>query len=101
MRLPESRDTGAKPAQAASWSAEPISGGITDGGQELSAESESDAGHAGDHLGERMAAKSALDVGVGGVDAFIEGDHLLRQFGDQCGGDLFAGQAHRLGLRRR
>ena len=72
--------------------------GITDSGQELSTEPKTHAGHAGDHFGEWMAAKSALDVGVGVFDAFIEGHHPLRQLCDQSGGDLFAGQSHRLGL---
>ena len=49
--------------------------GITDGGEQFGAEPKSHAGHAGDHLGEWMAAKSALDVGVGGLDAVIEGSH--------------------------
>ena len=44
------------------------------------------------------AAKSALDVGVGGFDAVIEGNHPLCQFGNQAGGDILTGQAHRLCL---
>ena len=72
---------------------------VADGGEEFGAESEADARHAGNHLGEWMSVKSALDVSVSRLDAFIEGDHPLRQFGDQRGGDLFAGQPHGLGLR--
>ncbi len=45
--------------------------GITDGGQQFGAEAKSRTRHAGDHLGEWMAAKSVLDVGVGGLDAVI------------------------------
>ncbi|AFP39293.1 hypothetical protein MSMEI_5896 [Mycolicibacterium smegmatis MC2 155] len=74
--------------------------GITDGSEEFGAESKSHAGHTGDHLGEWMAAKSALDVGVGGLDAVIEGNHLPCQISDQPGGHLFAGQTHRLGFHR-
>ena len=43
-----------------------------------------------------MAAKSVLDVGVGGFDAVIEGNHLPFELGDEPGGDFFPGQAHRM-----
>ena len=70
--------------------------GITDGGQDFGAEPEAHAGHAGDHFGCGMAAKSVLDVGIGGFDAVIEGNHLPGQLRDEPGGDFFSRQAHRL-----
>ena len=45
-----------------------------------------------------MAAKSALDISVRLFDAVIEGDHLLRECGDQLSGDFFAGKANCLDL---
>ena len=45
----------------------PDQGGITDSGQEFGTEPETHAGHAGDHLGQWMAAKSVLDVSIGAL----------------------------------
>lgn len=69
---------------------------IADGGEEFGSETEAHSGHTGDHLGQPVAAKSILYRGIGVLDPRVEVDHLLRHRRDQPGGDVFAGQAHRL-----
>lgn len=76
--VPESRGTGAGSGPGGELVGRSDQRGIANSGQEFGTESETDPGQAGDHLGEWMAAKSVLDVSVGGFDADIEGIHLLR-----------------------
>ena len=70
------------------------------GGQELRAEQDPHPGQAAGHLGGRTAANPALDELVDLPGLPVEGQHPLRQVGDQAGGQLLTRQPDRLGSGR-
>lgn len=78
--------------------AEPVHGG--GGGDELGAEHDADAGHAGNHICRGMAAKPVLDELVDVLDLLVEGNHPLGELGHEKSGHRLGGKGGLLGFGR-